>query len=275
MSLSVNLGPRLRLVASYVPKDSLLGDIGTDHAYLPIYLWENGVLQHAVAVDVHKGPYLSARSAIQSRRLEAVIDVRFGDGLKPVHPGEVDTLTLAGMGGNTMLEIFDARPEVMGQVQTLILQPQGAEGKVRLKLLQAGWKLKAERLIEEEGRIYVVMNYSREEGFTFEDLSEKVQQWFGRVGRSQEVEFCEAGVQGNEQIEQELLTKWVWELGPLVLEHPSPELNVLLEDQLRTITRTTREMQKSSQLEVQERIQSLKLTSTLLEEMKKCLFPSV
>lgn len=272
MSLSVNLGPRLRLVASFVPKGSLLGDIGTDHAYLPIYLWEKGILLHAVAVDVHEGPYRSARSSIQSRRLESVIDVRFGDGLKPVHPGEVDTLTLAGMGGNTMLEIFDARPEVIAQVQTLILQPQGAEGKVRLKLLQAGWRLKSEQLIEEEGRIYVVMNYSREEGSTFEELSEKVQQWFGRIGRSQEVLFNEEE-QGNELINHELLAKWVWEFGPLVLEHPVPELNVLLEDQIRTIARTTREMQKSSQLEVQERIQRLKLTSTLLEGMKKCLFP--
>lgn len=275
MSLSVNLGPRLRLVASYVPKGSLLGDIGTDHAYLPIYLWENGSLRHAVAVDVHEGPYLSARSSIQSRRLESVIDVRFGDGLKPVHPGEVDTLTMAGMGGNTMLEIFDARPEVMAQVQTLILQPQGAEGKVRLKLLQAGWKLKEERLIEEEGRIYVVMNYSREEGYTFEELSEKVQQWLVRIGRSQEVHFSDDKEQEDEQIEQKLLAKWVWELGPLVLENPIPELNGLIEDQIRTIARIIHEMQKSSQSQVIERIQSLKLTSTFLEGMKKCLFPLV
>jgi len=265
MSVSVNLGPRLQCVASYVPKNSLLGDIGTDHAYLPIYLWENGVLRHAVAVDVHEGPFLSARSSIQSRRLESVIDVRFGDGLKPVHPGEVDTLTLAGMGGNTMLEIFAARPEVMAQVQTLILQPQGAEGKVRLTLLQAGWKLKEEQLVEEEGRIYVVMNYTREEGFAFEELQGKVRQWVEQVGKEQEIN----------PIIQEIIAKWVWEFGPLVLENPIPELNVLFEDQIITIARTTREMQKSSQPEVQERIQRLYLTSTLLEGMKKCLFPSV
>lgn len=273
MSLSVNLGPRLQLVASYVPKASLLGDIGTDHAYLPIYLWEKKGLRHAVAVDVHEGPYISARSAIQSRRLESVIDVRFGDGLKPVHPGEVDTLTLAGMGGNTMLEIFDARPEVMAQVRTLILQPQGAEGKVRLKLLQAGWKLKEEQLVEEEGRIYVVMNYSREEGLTLEGVQEKVQHWFGQLGGSQAV--LEEPEQGNEQIRHELLAKWVLELGPLVLEHPVPELRVLLEDHIQTIARATHEMKKSRDLEVQERIRRHSLTRTLLEEMKECLFPSV
>jgi tRNA (adenine22-N1)-methyltransferase len=274
MSVTVNLGPRLQLVASYVPKDSRLGDIGTDHAYLPIYLWENGGLRHAIAVDVHKGPYLSALSAIQSRRLESVIDVRYGDGLKPVQPGEVDTLTLAGMGGNTMLEIFNARPEVMAQVQTLILQPQGAEGKVRLTLLQAGWKLKEEQLVEEEGRIYVVMKYSREEGFDYEEFQGKVKRWFERVhGECAEGLTRTEGVQGNSQ--DELLAKLVWEFGPLILENPVPGLRVLLEDQIQAIARTTREMHKSSQPEVQMRIKHLNLKYRLLEEMKTCLFPSV
>lgn len=274
MSVTVNLGPRLLLVASYVPKDSMLGDIGTDHAYLPIYLWENGGLRHAIAVDVHKGPYLSALSAIQSRHLESVIDVRYGDGLKPVQPGEVDTLTLAGMGGNTMLEIFNARPEVMAQVQTLILQPQGAEGKVRLTLLQAGWKLKEEQLVEEEGRIYVVMKYSREEGFDHEELQKKVEHWFERVnGESEEALFRKE--EAEEDRRNELLAKLVWEFGPLILENPVPGLSVLLEEQIQIIAKTIREMHKSSQPEVQVRIKHLKLKSGLLEEMKKCLFPSV
>jgi tRNA (adenine22-N1)-methyltransferase len=273
MTDSVNLGPRLSLVASYVPKDSLLGDIGTDHAYLPIYLWENRVIKHAVAVDVHEGPYQSARSAIQSRGLESVIDVRYGDGLKPVHPGEVNTLTLAGMGGNTMLEIIHARPEVVAQVNTLVLQPQGAEGKVRLRLLQAGWKLNREQLVEEEDRIYVVMSYSRKKGFTFDELQDKVEQWFDRVS----IMNLPGGetVPIEEALKKEILTKLVWDMGPLILEQPVPELKELIEDNIQSMIRATHEMKKSSKLEVQGRIQKINFTCALLEELKRCLFPLV
>jgi tRNA (adenine22-N1)-methyltransferase len=260
MSGTVNLGPRLSLVASYVPKGAQLGDIGTDHAYLPIYLWENGRIERAVAVDVHEGPYKSARSAIQSRKLETQIDVRFGDGLKPIEPGEVDTLTLAGMGGNTMLEIFAVKPEVLARVNTLVLQPQGAEGKVRISLLKSGWKLVDEKLVEEEGRIYVVMKFTRNEGFTFEEVEDKVQRWFGQVSIKE----------GSE-----ILNRLVWELGPLVLERPISELEVLINEQIQTLVRATHEMQKSRKIEVHERIQELNQTRFLLEGMKKCLFPSV
>lgn len=260
MSLTVNLGPRLQLVASYVPKGAHLGDIGTDHAYLPIYLWEQGRIHRAIAVDVHEGPYKSARSAIQSRNLNEIIDVRFGDGLKPIELGEVNTLTLAGMGGNTMLEIFEAKPLVLNQVNTLILQPQGAEGKVRLTLLQKGWKLVHEQLVEEEGRIYVVMKFSRWDGFSYEEMEEKVKQWDKLV---------------HIENQEKILAKLVWDMGPIVLEHPGPELKVLIEEQLIMLERAVREMQKSSKPEVQERIQQHHLTHSVLEGIKKCLFPSV
>lgn len=271
MSGSVSLGPRLLLVASFVPEQACLGDIGTDHAYLPIYLWEQGIIQRAVAVDVHEGPFKSARLATQSRHLESVIDVRFGDGLKPIQPREVDTLTLAGMGGNTMLEIFDASPEVMTQVKALVLQPQGAEGKVRLTLVQSGWKLRDEQLVEEEGRIYVVMNYSRESGLDYAELEDKVKEGFRRVLLIHGESTTETHI---EKQKHEILSKLIWEFGPVVLEHPVPELKTLIDDQIQNLSRVTREMQKSTKQEVQERIHDHLLTLSLLEGLKKCLFPS-
>ncbi|HHY28314.1 MAG TPA: SAM-dependent methyltransferase [Desulfitobacterium dehalogenans] len=265
MAVSVNLGPRLQRVAAFVPEGSRLGDIGTDHAYLPIFLWENKKIIKAVAVDVHEGPYRSACAAIESRGLQSVIDVRYGDGLKPIQVGEVDTLTLAGMGGNTMLEIFGARPEILSQVNELILQPQGAEGKVRLTLLQAGWQMKQEEYVAEEGRIYGVMHFSRREGYTLEELQRKVQKWQDRV--------CEA--LGDSRWSESLLTKWVWEFGPLALDTPSEELRVLILEQIQALRRNNHEMQKSNQEKVQKRIQEYIMSIKVLEELEKCLFPLV
>lgn len=267
MAVSVSLGPRLQLVASYVPEGSQLGDIGTDHAYLPIYLWETGKIHRAVAVDVHEGPYRSACSAIACRGLKSVIDVRYGDGLKPLQPGEVDTLTLAGMGGNTMLEIFAARPDIMSGIQDLIIQPQGAEGKVRLSLLQDGWRLKQESFVAEEGRIYVVMHYSRQGGHTLKVLHNKAEQLINC--------FINPSDQDKDQELKQVLKKWAWEFGPLNLEYPTEELKILLKEQIQTLSRTIGEMQKSNQEKVLKRIQEYNLTIKGLEEIEKCLFPSV
>ena len=265
MAVSVNLGPRLQRVAAFVPEGSRLGDIGTDHAYLPIFLWENHKIIKAVAVDVHEGPYRSACSAIASRGLQSVIDVRYGDGLKPIQAGEVDALTLAGMGGNTMLEIFAVRPDVMSQVNELILQPQGAEGKVRLTLLQGGWRMKREEYVAEEGRIYGVMHFSRREGYALAELQCKMQKWLDQVG----------AVSDDSQLSESILTQWIWEWGPLALEDPGEELKVLILEQIQTFRRTIHEMQKSSQEKVQKRIQEYTTSIKVVEELVKCLFPSV
>ncbi|AGA70339.1 putative SAM-dependent methyltransferase [Desulfitobacterium dichloroeliminans LMG P-21439] len=271
MTVSVNIGPRLHMVATFVPKGSQLGDIGTDHAYLPIYLWESGRIEKAIAVDVHEGPYRSACAAIKGRGLTSVIDVRYGDGLTPIQPGEVDTLTLAGMGGNTMLEIFAAQGLVMSQVEDLILQPQGAEGKVRLTLLQEGWKMIEERYVAEEGRIYVVMHFSRRVGYTWEELQTKVHTWLGKLL----IDVASPESQQDQELSEGLIRKWIWEFGPLGLENPQEELQVLIHEQKQTLQRTIGEMQKSAQTKVQKRIDEYNLSIRVLEGMEKCLFRSV
>lgn len=231
-----------------------------------IFLWEHQQIIHAIAVDVHEGPYQSARAAIYARGLEKRIDVRFGDGLQPIKPGEVDTLTLAGMGGNTMLEIFEASPEVLSQVNTLILQPQGAEGKVRKTLLNSGWFLQEERLIAEEGRIYGVMVYARQNGNSLERLELLKDKWLRHLKMTHDMEFHEL---------LEAFDRVFWEMGPLILEQPIPELERLIQEHIEPLQRAIREMKKSQKEEISQRIQQQEFTCSLLEEMKKCLFPSV
>lgn len=268
---SIGLGPRLELVASMVPEQAKLGDIGTDHAYLPIFLWEHQRITRAIAVDVHEGPFKSAKSAIRARGLEQRIDVRFGDGLMPIQPGEVDTLTLAGMGGNTMLEIFEASPDVLAKVNVLIVQPQGAEGKVRKTLLNSGWLLQEEHLIAEDGRIYGVMLYSRTTGKSLGSLETLKTKWLKRLDKN----WQENEHQENEyQEELEAFDQVFWGLGPLILEEPIPELERLIQEQIEPLKRAIQGMKKSQKEEIQLRIKKQELTCSLLEEMKKCLFPS-
>jgi len=263
MTVSVILGPRLQTVASFVPEGAKLGDIGTDHAYLPISLYEAQRIEKAVAIDVHEGPYQSALAAVKGRSLEAVIDVRFGDGLIPLEVGEVNVLSLAGMGGRTMLEIFSARPDILKGVTDLIVQPQGAEGAVRLTLLNEGWRLKTERLVEEEERIYIVMAFSKEVGWNITELLKSEQVWCQRLQpilekrQMLETEF------------QSLVHRLVWHFGPLVLEERPNLLSKQFDEYSGRLLRQMQQMKKSKSPEIMAKIREVSHTLDLVEGLRK------
>lgn len=262
MIISVTLGPRLQTVASFVPKGADLGDIGTDHAYLPIALYEKQRILKAVAVDIHEGPYQSALNAVKTRNLEAVIDVRFGDGLMPLKPGEVNALTLAGMGGRTMLEILSARPDVMEFVTNLILQPQGAEGALRLALLEKGWRLKEECLVKEEDRIYEVIALSKEEGRDIIKLRENMSVWLMRLQPIQEkldIDLTDY---------ETLVCKLVWHFGPLVLEVRTDLLSDHLNEYSGMLLRRLKQMKNSKSPEVAAKIREVYHELTLVEGLR-------
>jgi len=263
MTLSVAIGPRLQTVAEFVPKDAKLGDIGTDHAYLPIALYEAEQITNAVAIDVHEGPYQSALAAVKARHLEEVIDVRFGDGLMPLESGEVNVLTLAGMGGKTMLDILSVRPDVLESVQALIVQPQGAERAVRLELLGNGWRLKAERLVEEDDRIYVVMAYSRDEGWDRAKLQTIEDQWTERLQPLLEKgSLLKAEFQG-------LVEKLVWHFGPLVLEERSDLLTRYMNEYRSVLVKQIAQMKKSHSSEIIAKIRAVSEEVALVEGLTR------
>lgn len=266
------LGPRLQTVASFVPPMARLGDIGTDHAYLPVALFEQGKITKAIAVDVHKGPYETAKAAVEARSLTHVIDVRFGDGLKPINPGEVDTLTFAGMGGRTILDILAARPEVVDDVSEVIVQPQGLEAGVRQAFLNGGWLIKQECLVEEEGRIYVVMAYSKREGKGLAEILERQERWRERA--LNHIRKDQAALAGKKQglNESEVLNDSYWHLGPLILENPNTLFKRLVETNITELQKRIEEMKKAKSQEVQKRRQEVALEKNILVRLSELLF---
>ena len=78
----IELGERLTRVASFVPNGSKVCDVGSDHAYLPVYLIQNNQITSAIAGEVVEGPFLSAKQTVRDYRMEDRVEVRFGDGLQ-------------------------------------------------------------------------------------------------------------------------------------------------------------------------------------------------
>lgn len=144
-SVPLGLPPRLERVAEAVGCPRTLADIGSDHALLPIALVRSGRADRAIAVERVPGPWRVAREAVESAGLADRIDVRMGDGLTPLEPGEADAIAIAGMGSATIFGIL-AAPEARrilqsGAIAVLVLQPMDSAALLRYFADRAGFSL--------------------------------------------------------------------------------------------------------------------------------------
>ena len=150
------LTPRLRLLADWVPPGARLADIGTDHAYLPVWLRLHGRAASAIACDLREGPLARARETGRAWGADG-IDYRLGDGLAVVSPEEADTIVIAGMGGENIAAILARAPWAADGRHTLLLQPQSRAEVLRAFLAENGYAIRREALVKDRGTIYPVM----------------------------------------------------------------------------------------------------------------------
>lgn len=153
-----HLSERLMRVAAYVNNGAVVADIGSDHAYLPCYLIHHQIASKAIAGEVAKGPFESAQGQVQAEQLQERINVRFANGLKAIEPeDDVDTVTIAGMGGPLIATILDQDMERLATVTRLILQPNVYAKAIREWAQNNGWRLIAEEILQEDDKIYEIL----------------------------------------------------------------------------------------------------------------------
>ena len=145
----VKLSRRLMRLADEVKTGDRVADIGTDHGLLPIFLYENKRASQVILCDINEGPLEKARQNINARGAGGITDIRLGDGLEPLKPAEADTVIIAGMGGQLMIDILSKDIEKAKTYARLVLQPRNAPEKLRRWLIFCGFSIINESLVRE------------------------------------------------------------------------------------------------------------------------------
>ncbi|MCI8537574.1 MAG: SAM-dependent methyltransferase [Oscillospiraceae bacterium] len=153
----MELSERLKAVADWVPAGAAFADVGTDHAFLPVWLLLNGRIQGAVAADLRPGPLDSARRTAAQYGVTEQLSFRLCDGLTGIQPQEADVVAIAGMGGETIAAILNAAPWTKEPGKKLLLQPMTSLPDLRNFLQQNGYELLRERVVREDKRLYTVL----------------------------------------------------------------------------------------------------------------------
>ncbi len=152
----IELSKRLSLIARFVNEGSSVCDVGTDHGYLPAFLYLSGKCKSVIATDINEKPLTSARANLERLSADGVRLI-LCDGLEKVTRDDADTVIIAGMGGEVISGIIDRAPFLRDNTVTLILQPTTAAKELRLFLSQNGFAVEKETALSENGKIYSVM----------------------------------------------------------------------------------------------------------------------
>lgn len=153
----ITLDERLALCASFVREGTALADIGTDHAYLPVFLAQSGRIRSAAAADVRQGPLKNARSNIARCKMEKTVRTVLSDGLDALGAEDADDIVMAGMGGELIVKLIDRTPWLKDSNKRLILQPMTRAYALRLYLAENGFEILEEKACISVGKAYSVM----------------------------------------------------------------------------------------------------------------------
>ena len=164
------LSPRLAAAADFVPPCRVMADVGTDHAYVPLYLWQTGRISRAIASDIHEGPAVRAREHCAKTGAEAAIAVRVGPGLATLQPGEVEGAVIAGMGGLMIRQILAEGGTTAESMDWFVLQPQNHAAELRRWLCANGYVISGERLAAEDRQLYQILFVHHGEAQPMEEI---------------------------------------------------------------------------------------------------------
>lgn len=153
----LKLTERLQLAADFLAPCECFADIGTDHAYLPVWVLQNGKARYAIAADINPNPLKNARNTLVKYGFAEQIELRLSDGLKNIAPWEVQAISIAGMGGNQIANMIADTAWLQNENIQIVLQPMTHFEDVRRALRENGFSIQCEDTTAEGERVYLVI----------------------------------------------------------------------------------------------------------------------
>jgi len=202
----MRLSDRLEAIVSLLKPGVCLGDVGTDHALVPVAAIERRIMREAIATDRYQAPLEQACARLKGRR-PAGLRFRQGEGLLPLVEAACDALVIAGMGGRAIVGILSAAPRALCSCEQLIVAPNQEPWLIRQWALQNGWHLSREMVVYEGGRDYPILRLLPVSGAD---------------------PAYAAGCADRE---------WMCHIGPLLLTERSPDIRAYFERQLHRAKR--------------------------------------
>ncbi len=152
----VSLSKRLNAVASLVKSGSSVADVGTDHGYIPVYLVKNNISPFAVAMDINEKPLASCKALVKEEGLEDIVQTRLSNGLEKLNKGECDTVIIAGMGAELIVDIL-SNCDFVNELH-LILQPMTHPELARKYLFDNGFEINNDFIVTDGKHSYSIFD---------------------------------------------------------------------------------------------------------------------
>ena len=151
----IKLSKRLRAIVNFCDKNKIIADIGTDHGFVPNFLYEEDINRKIIATDISLNSLNKAIEFSELRGNKGKIEHIVCNGLEKIPP--VDQIIIAGMGGILISKILDRDFEKARQAEKLILQPMQQVDYLRKFLYDKGFKILDEKIVFEDNKFFHIM----------------------------------------------------------------------------------------------------------------------
>ena len=155
--MSIKLSNRLGAIAGYISKGAAVADIGADHGLLSVFLAQRGYARYIIASDISAGSLAAARRNAGKYNVTDKIEFVTAPGLSGIGGLDIDTIVIAGMGGETIAGILADAPRSCTRGVKLILQPQTKAVGLCIWLSDNGFVIRDSQRVRDKGRPYVII----------------------------------------------------------------------------------------------------------------------
>lgn len=156
-----NLSNRLKEIASFIPNNIKMVDIGCDHALLDIYLFKNRKNIKIIASDINENALEQAKKNIKKYKLDKFIETRLSNGLDNINSNEIDTIVISGMGSHTIVGILRMNQKKLINVDNIIIQSNNHIDFLRERILELNYYIDSEKLVKDNNIIYTIISFKK------------------------------------------------------------------------------------------------------------------